>query len=200
MAILPVLPSLLASVGDAEGERTVTSIVALLTAIGLGLLMVAVWLYRTTRPDPEVLAPLEAMSDRGWRRADPVAQRRRLDALRPEGARPLQPSVAPPEIDEAFDLGPAASGFDDLHDRDVDGEGGHGAVDLDEVAERLGLAVRGVDDGPPRSIEVPTPTGTIRPAVLEEFDDDFDPDLLASALADLDVELGAGRERADGSD
>src|SRR5687768_18227228 len=78
--------------------------------------MLAVWLFKTTRPDPELLAPLDVMGERKWRRADPVWQRRRLDEVRPPEARPLSPSVAPPEFDEAFDQGPTASGFDDLHD------------------------------------------------------------------------------------
>ena len=106
------------AVGDPDGTRAVTSIVALLVVIGFVLLMTAVWLFRSTRPDPEVLAPLEIMGDRTWRRADPVWQRRRLDEVRPDGAEPLLPSVAPPDLDEAFDLGPTASGFDDLHDRE----------------------------------------------------------------------------------
>lgn len=105
-----------AAVGDPDGTRVVTAIVALLAVIGIVLLMTAVWLYRATRPDPELLAPLEIMGDRSWRRADPVWQRRRLDEVRPQGAEPLEPSVAPPDLDEAFDRGPVASGFDDLHD------------------------------------------------------------------------------------
>jgi hypothetical protein len=110
------------SVGDPDGTRAVTSIVALLVVLGIGLVMVAMWLFRVTRPDPEVLAPLEVMGERRWRRADPVWQRRRLDEVRPDGAEPLQPSAAPPDLDEAFDLGPAATGFDDLQDaRDRDG-------------------------------------------------------------------------------
>jgi hypothetical protein len=104
------------SVGDPDGTRAITAIVALLVVLGLGLVMVAVWLFRVTRPDPEVLAPLEVMGERKWRRADPVWQRRRLDEVRPDGAEPLQPSAAPPDLDEAFDLGPAATGFDDLQD------------------------------------------------------------------------------------
>jgi hypothetical protein len=103
-------------VGDPDGTRAVTAIVALLVVLGVGLAMLAVWLFRVTRPDPEVLAPLEVMGERRWRRADPVWQRRRLDEVRPDGAEPLQPSAAPPDLDEAFDLGPAATGFDDLQD------------------------------------------------------------------------------------
>ena len=48
----------LATIGDPDGTRTVTSIIALLLALGVGLAMLAVWLHRTTRPDPELLAPL----------------------------------------------------------------------------------------------------------------------------------------------
>lgn len=110
------LAGALGSVGDPDGTRAVTSIVALLVVLGVGLVMLAVWLFRVTRPDPEVLAPLEVMGERKWRRADPVWQRRRLDEVRPDGAEPLQPSAAPPDLDEAFDLGPAATGFDDLQD------------------------------------------------------------------------------------
>ena len=49
-------------------------------------------------------------------RADPVWQRRHLDEIRPRGANPMQPSIAPPTIDQAFDEGPSAAGVDDLHD------------------------------------------------------------------------------------
>lgn len=111
-----VAPAVAAAVGDPTGERTIGAIVALLVVLGVGLLMLAAWLFRVTRPDPEVLAPLELMGERAWRRGDPVWQRRRLDEVRPAGAEPLQPSVAPPEIDAAFDDGPSASGFDDLHE------------------------------------------------------------------------------------
>jgi hypothetical protein len=110
------LAGVLGSVGDPDGTRAVTSIAALLVVLGIGLVMLAVWLFRVTRPDPEMLAPLEVMGERKWRRADPVWQRRRLDEVRPDGAEPLQPSAAPPDLDEAFDLGPAGTGFDDLQD------------------------------------------------------------------------------------
>ena len=63
--------------------------------------MLAIWLFRLTRPDKELLAPLEVMGERKWRRADPVWQRRRLDEVRPDDAQPLQPSAAPPDFDEA---------------------------------------------------------------------------------------------------
>lgn len=171
-----------------------TAIIALITVLGLTLVMVAVWLFRTTRPDPELLAPLEAMSARKWRRGDPVWQRRRLDELRPEGSQPLAPSVAPPDIDEAFDLGPAGTGFDDLHDdRDRD--------DRDDYAGRTDAAV---DAGNPSSTAqrevrsdheidpglAPTPTGLNRPRLDDLPDREMDPSLVAAAMAELEAELG----------
>lgn len=187
----------LASIGDPEGTRTVTSIVALLVALGVGLLLVAVWLYRTTRPDPELLAPLEAMGERKWRRGDPVWQRRRLDELRPQGAEPLAPSAAPPEFDASFDIGPEAPGFDDLRaSREVP------VVVVDADAEDA--PAEATSDGAPDSTVVeplpPVPTGATpvdlpRPD-MDLADDEFDPDALAAARAELDRELaGAADQR-----
>ena len=174
----------LATIGDPDGTRTVTSIIALLVALGLGLAMLAVWLYRTTRPDPELLAPLEVMGDRKWRRADPVAQRRTLDAVRPKQARPLEPSAAPPVLDESFDAGPTAGGFDDLHaDADADHDADHDG------------------DARPRD-EFDPPIGDTTPQQIDRPDDDFtheiDPEVLAAAAAELDAELHRRDEPADG--
>jgi hypothetical protein len=171
-----------------------TAIIALITVLGLTLVMVAVWLFRTTRPDPELLAPLEAMSERKWRRGDPVWQRRRLDELRPEGSQPLAPSVAPPDIDEAFDLGPAGTGFDDLHDnRDRDDRDDHAgrtdaavaAGDPSSTAERGMRSNYEVDPG-----LAPTPTGLNRPRLDDLPDREMDPSLVAAAMAELEAELG----------
>ena len=52
-----VASAFIAAVGDPEGTRTITSIVALLAVLGIGLVMVAVWLFRSTRPDHDLLAP-----------------------------------------------------------------------------------------------------------------------------------------------
>lgn len=117
-----------AAIGDPDGTRTVTSIVALLVAAGIALLVLARWLIRATRPDRELLAPLEVMGDRSWRRADPVWQRRLLHSVRPADAQPLVRGVEPPAIDASFDDGPSVSGFDDL---------------LDDVPE---VDVTGIDD------------------------------------------------------
>lgn len=138
-----------AAIGDPDGTRTVTSIVALLVAAGIALLVLARWLIRATRPDRELLAPLEVMGDRSWRRADPVWQRRLLHSVRPADAQPLVRGVEPPAIDASFDDGPSVSGFDDLLD-DVPEvvTGIDDADDADDVVDD------GVDEG---VVDVPVP-------------------------------------------
>lgn len=186
-----------AAVGDPDGARTVTSIIALLVALGVALLMLAVWLYRTTRPDPELLAPLEVMGERRWRRGDPVWQRRRLDEIRPPGAMPLERSSAPPQLDAAFDDGPSAPGFDDLHGAGLDSSDGsgrsvarRGSAPTDPGdPERDVRDVRDVRDGRRPSSGGDTPYETVRPRIDELPDGEVDPALLASAMAELDAEL-----------
>jgi hypothetical protein len=80
----------------------------------VALLLLAVWIYRTTRPDPELLAPLEVMGERRGVVPTRSGSAAGSTSCGPDGARPLAPSVAPPELDEAFDAGPTATGFDDL--------------------------------------------------------------------------------------
>ncbi|HWM20487.1 MAG TPA: hypothetical protein VNO51_12425, partial [Ilumatobacteraceae bacterium] len=104
----------LVAVGDPSRDRTVYATIVLLVALGFTMIMLAVWLLRNTRPDPDVLAPLERMGQRKWRRADPVWQRRHLDEVRPGGADPLEPMSAPPAHDAEFERGPQPIGFDDL--------------------------------------------------------------------------------------
>jgi hypothetical protein len=203
------------SVGDPEGTRTITSIVALLIVLGIGLVMLSIWLFKVTRPDKELLAPLEVMGERKWRRADPVWQRRRLDEVRPPTAQPLQPSAAPPDLDEAFDRGPSASGFDDLHDdAHAPGvaepeQGEQAPVEADAQAE---VEPSSDDDAPDsagpapvantngeagqqpifRRPTSPTPLGIERPMDLPERE--IDPEVLAAAMAELDAELRLGRD------
>ena len=167
-----------ATIGDPDGTRTVTSIIVLLVAIGLALVLLAVWIYRTTRPDPELLAPLEAMGKRSWRRGDPVWQRRRLDELRPRGAKPLAPSVAPPELDSSFDAGPSAPGFDDLRASD------RAPDEPEDEADERPAPVTASDS---------TPAGVVVPTLEELSDDEFDQDALAAARAELERELGDPR-------
>jgi hypothetical protein len=166
------------AVGDPNGARTVMSLVAILVAIGVALLMIAVWMFRTTRPDPELLAPLEVMGDRAWRRGDAVWQRRRLDEVRPPDAVPLKPSAAPPELDADYETGPTAPGFDDFEPRVAIPAERQAAVIPSKVSDRSSA----------------TPNGISRFDLDIELGDgdELPPDALAAAMAELDAELGEG--------
>lgn len=188
MTISAYIPTV-ANIGDPDGTRTVTSIVALLVAMGLGLLLLAVWIFRSTRPDHELLAPLEVMGERSWRRGDPVWQRRRLDELRPDGAKPLAPSVAPPELDEAFDAGPTASGFDDLRTPDTQTSGEQTSGEQPVVERRPDEA----DSAEVGTAPDVTPSGVVGPTLDELPDVEFDQDALAAAREQLERELAASR-------
>jgi hypothetical protein len=155
---------------------------------------------------------------RKWRRADPVWQRRRLDEVRPDEAMPLQPSVAPPAFDAAFDDGPTVSGFDDLHDdRHPDPSAEPVEPQLFEVADSV--PIRDDDQAavaPPAPLDpllassrpeqqrfdldvlAPTPLSITRPDELPEGE--LDPDVMAAALADLDAELARGHAIDNSSD
>lgn len=197
-----------AQVGDPDGTRTVIAIVALLTVLGIGLLMLLIWLFRVTRPDPELLAPLEVMGERKWRRADPVWQRRRLDAVRPDDAEPLQPTAAPPAFDAAFDAGSTVTGFDDLHD-DQHLEPALDDADVETTVEPEPEPEPVVDplvpivaapvqqrlplDSP--DVVAPTPISIARPDELPERE--LDPEVMAAALAALDAEMAGGQADSD---
>ncbi len=110
---VPSLPASV-SVGDPSATRTVYVTVILLVVLGFALAALAVWLWRRTRPEPQLLAPLEEMATRGWRKQDPAGQRRALDASRPAGARPVRREAAVPVVDSEFAAERPVVGFDDL--------------------------------------------------------------------------------------
>ncbi len=74
------------------GSTTIV-LVVLLLALGVAMVVTAVWLVRSTRTDTKVLAPLEVMGDRGWSKADGDDRTARLTAVRPEGAPPPAPMI-----------------------------------------------------------------------------------------------------------
>lgn len=103
------------AVGDVSSTRTVYAVVLALVAIGVVLVFVGTWIVRQTKPDPELLAPLERMADRSWRHQDPAQKRRTLDAARPVGAEPKVREKRVPEVDEDFaQPKPSIGNFDDL--------------------------------------------------------------------------------------
>lgn len=143
-----------------DDARQLWSIVALLAVLGIALVMLAVAVFRVTRPDRELLAPLEVMGRRKWRNADPVWQRRELDAVRPPGAEPLSPTRLRPVPLEGFEAGPTAPGFDDLHGDDE--LGSDELVDVGVDAGLVGLPGGEVFDPDP------TPPSNEVPAIVVE--------------------------------
>ena len=83
------LSAVVAAASADASTRAVYAVVIALGVIGVALLVLALWLIRQTRPEPQLLAPLERMDDRSWRAQGPAEMRRDLNALRPEGARPV---------------------------------------------------------------------------------------------------------------
>ena len=94
----------LVGAGDPTASRLVYSMVIGLVVIGLLLVVLGIWIVRQTRVDLDVLAPLERMGDGEWKKRDRSTQRRMLDEVRPDGARPLAPATRPPSLDDEFEL------------------------------------------------------------------------------------------------
>jgi len=101
-------------VGDPGSSRLVYGMVIGLVVVGLAFVGLGVWLIRQTRYDPEMLAPLERMGDRDWRRSDPATQYRLLDEVRPGDAEPLATYRPQPHLDADFDAPHPPESLDDL--------------------------------------------------------------------------------------
>lgn len=80
----------------------------------LGLVLgIGTWLWwRSSKVEHPALGPLEVMSQRSWLTDDFVAQRRRLDEARPEGAE--RQFVPPDEVELRGDDRDLEAHFDDL--------------------------------------------------------------------------------------
>ena len=61
----------------------VTVISAVLILGGLGLFGLTIWFWRTSRPEPEALAPLEMMSERAYLKSKGVDRAFLLNMVRP---------------------------------------------------------------------------------------------------------------------
>ncbi len=66
-----------------------------LIVLGLVLFVVTLAFWRSAVEDPEVLAPLEVMADRGFARADETKRLALLNLVRPSGAEPIVHHAAP---------------------------------------------------------------------------------------------------------
>lgn len=138
------------AVGDVSSTRTVYAVVLALVAVGAILIFVGVWIIRQTKPDRELLAPLERMADRSWRHQNPAQRRQLLDEARPAGAKPMIRAKDVPDVDEDFaQPRPSIVNFDDLRaQQEAEGRrAGAGDVltsaDVEDAVEELKDAVEG---------------------------------------------------------
>jgi FtsZ-interacting cell division protein ZipA len=152
----------LVAAGDPRSSRIVYAMVVGLVVIGVALVLLGVWLVRQTRPDLEVLAPLERMGDGDWKKRDPSTQRRMLDEVRPEGAQPLTPEPKPPPIDAEFEADHPVASFSDLGPGLVAEHRDPTPVAADQLDTDTDVDV---DDAEarPRSTSIPATPRTTRP-------------------------------------
>ncbi len=108
------------AVGDDAASLRVYVVVVILVLIGVALIGLALWLIRQTRPDSELLAPLERMDTRRWRELDPQDRRRSLDEVRPGGAFPIDRAQREPDVDRDFAASRPVRDFSDLADDGAD--------------------------------------------------------------------------------
>jgi FtsZ-interacting cell division protein ZipA len=105
MTLRPFLDVLTAQTGevvsDPSNQRIVTAVVAGLVLLGMVVVGVTVWFWRSTRPEPAALAPLEEMSRRGFRQLPDDTQKERLDAVRLAMAEEAPADAATPPAQEA---------------------------------------------------------------------------------------------------
>lgn len=162
----------LAAVGDPTATRTVYITVVILAGLGVAMAGLAVWVFRRTRPEPELLAPLETMESRNWRRLDPATQRRLLDDARPAGAAPLRRQASVPHVDRDFSTVAPVTSFADLEDLELDEDQRveRGEPELDELE---------IDD--------PVAPADRRAITPDDFDADFDFDAPAEPESVDDV-------------
>ena len=175
--------------GDPDASRTVYAMVIALLLIGVALVFLAVWLFKQTKVDRGLLAPLETMSDRKWRRLDPASQRRLLDEERPEDAEPRDLAPIQPSVDADFEAGTSkVEGFEDLAD---DGKGlDSEAVPLDDTTA-MDQPEESSDEANIEDVVDPTDTGD---SVNEEVGDSGDGDVEGSVDGDAEGSVDGDAE------
>ena len=178
-------------VGDPSATRTVYIAVVLLIMLGIALATLVGWLWSRTRAELELFAPLEEMETRSWRKQDPAAQRRALDASRPAGALPVHPEVAEPVVEMDGGSSRPPVGFSDLVDVD-DTSDDTSDVEVDPCAV-------GATDAAPSELLV-DPVGVDRSnVVIAGIADSSDDQLEDSAAIVSDTaEIDLDDETADG--
>ncbi len=78
------------SINDTNSTRKVYMLAGGLALLGIALILITVWFWRSTRHDPELLGPLEVMGDRKFKRLEGTEQKKVLDGKRPADAEPRE--------------------------------------------------------------------------------------------------------------
>lgn len=100
---------------DPENARLVWIASGGLALVGLALLIGTVLWWRNSRVEHPALAPLEVMSGRRFFKAADGEQRRMLDEVRPDDAKPVG-AQRPDPVDLSAAVQPHAVDFDDLRE------------------------------------------------------------------------------------
>ena len=93
------------SINDHSASRTVNIIIGALAALGLLMLLVAIWLWRASRPVPPHLEGLDLITKRRWLRSDINRREHLLDSIR--AVRGPAPVVSLAREPEGIEPGPA---------------------------------------------------------------------------------------------
>jgi hypothetical protein len=130
------------TLADASSRNVIVALVVVLVALGVSMLLVTIWLVRSTRPDRALLTRLEVMGTREWKESSTLVRQQRLDAVPVADAKDPTPGggVARPELaDEEEDVG---SEEHDDGDDDIVAEPERSAVADDaEVVQPAPVAV-----------------------------------------------------------
>ena len=109
------------ALGDQRSSRTVNLIIAVLAGLGLLMLAMTLWLWKTSRPVPPHLEGLELITKRRWLRADRTARDQQLKPLRDvRGTVPIslargsEPVVSGPDMPISVDAASTSLGLASL--------------------------------------------------------------------------------------
>ena len=103
--------------------------------LGIALLAITISFWRATKPEPQLLAPLELMEQKKFRKLSRFEQKRLLDAVRPLDAQPINKSVvigavaAQPEVDLRAMGRSRPATMDDLRDSGLNAPAGRSPAD-----------------------------------------------------------------------
>ncbi len=178
-----------AELTESEAALRVFLAAAGLVLAGFLLLLLTIRWWRSTRPEPPALGPLEVMGDRKWSASAESERRRLIEEFRPVGAEPSNRFVEPEPIDLSVLARDAPATFDDLREPMDDPE----AL---EVATAAALHAEPVDLGEPEPLdEADEPVDLGEPAVMNETVEPVE--LGEPELVDEAVEPGVMDEAVD---